>query len=102
MCDPDTAFAPLIGARQWRMRRVLVELEPTAMAALVKIGIDGSQFRHAAAPIVERSLQRRRDVGNGDRAMKVLAHDGQRAVAAARFESGQFDSGHGFSASTVS
>ncbi len=76
------AVRPLIGARQRRQRLALVE----AVAgddSVLEVGGEQLELRRDPFPIVERRLQRRRDMGRVGAPGEVVAHHHQPPVAAA-------------------
>ncbi len=87
--DVGRSVRPLIGAGQRAQRLALVE--PLAGHRLVlDIAVKRLQLGGDALPIVERILQRRRDIARGAAAGEVAADHDQFTVARAVVETGEF------------
>jgi hypothetical protein len=61
--------------------RVAIERMRVLQPARVELVGDGQQRGSDACPVVERVLQRARDLGDRDRAREMARHDDERAVA---------------------
>ena len=78
----------MIGARQGARAFLGVEGLCAIRIAFVQEIIDAHQARRRMRPIVERALQRVRDMRHRDLALKIAADDDQHPVAA-MFERGE-------------
>ena len=86
----STSVGPLVGARQRRHAARRVEVEWTARAAGVQLGVQGVQLRGDEGPVVERRLQGRGDAVGDVGGFQVARDHDQLAVARFVVEGGKF------------
>ena len=77
------AVDPLVRARQRRHRALRLERRRVRQPSGVELGRDRCQRGRRRAPVVERRLQRARDLGNGDATREIARDDDELAVARA-------------------